>query len=165
MTFEEIRLFGDRFIGERTSAARSRDVTPPVFLWGLLKGRVFKNKPALLKIERKHYQRNCCYVTPAEMLANVYCRVGPCHWKEGKQFHLQSIHSHTYHCILQVFFIGKLLRDIIIDNYQVGACFTYITLESCSKLWIHDKSKSVLTWTVITKIIDLVWCKVTIMCE
>jgi hypothetical protein len=83
-------FFPDRVISKGLWPPRSPDLTPPdFFLWGYLKGNVYKNKPRTIDELRENIRREIQAVTPNTLAAtftNMQRRVELCIQVGGGHF-------------------------------------------------------------------------------
>lgn len=86
-------VFPGRWIGRRGPIewpARSPDLTPlDFFLWGYLKSKVFKTKPANVEVLKERITHECRLISP-EIIRNVqnefHCRLRYCQRVNGQHF-------------------------------------------------------------------------------
>jgi hypothetical protein len=74
--------FDDRLISKNLWPPRLPDLTPPDFyLWGLLKGRIYSNKPRTIDALKEAIRREVAAiadVTLARVFANLQTRIKRC---------------------------------------------------------------------------------------
>jgi hypothetical protein len=74
--------FGDRLISKNLWPPRSPDLTPrDYFLWGLLKGRVYSNKPRTIDDLKDAIRRGVAAITDVtlpDVFANLQTRIQKC---------------------------------------------------------------------------------------
>jgi hypothetical protein len=70
--------FGDQFISKNLWPPRSPDLTPPdFFLWSLLKGRAYSNKPRTIDALKDAIRRDVAAITDVT-LPDVFANLQTC---------------------------------------------------------------------------------------
>jgi hypothetical protein len=86
--------FSDRLISKNLWPLRSPDFTPPdFFLWALLKGRVYNNKPRTIDAHKDAIRREVAAITDVtlpDILANLQTRIQK--YLDAGGGHFQQMH-------------------------------------------------------------------------